>query len=590
MESEIAAVLTGDSEGCIVQGDCLDVMAGMPDGCVDTIITDPPYGLSFMGKAWDHGVPGVPFWEAALRVAKPGAFLLAFGGTRTYHRLACAIEDAGWQIRDCIMWLYGSGFPKSHNISKAIDKAAGAEREVIGIKPGHEEFAGRQTKGHIDFKDGTGGFDRPWMHDDKAREAYHQLTAPSTDEAKLFDGWGTALKPAWEPIIVAMKPCDGTYANNAQAHGVAGLNIDDSRIAANGENPSEDRRAAARRSGKGGVDLHSALKARAGEPPFKKDIARYCESKPSEALGRWPANVILDEIAGGLLDQQSGESVSRQGQPRASVAPGDGYGMTHTGAEYADTGGASRFFMCCDYSQYELLLCRATAIIEAWNYDLANTVDRTSALPSEHAASALSHAVTVASHGGKRLSDVQGLSTSVTPSELRRLCEHATIAILSIGDESLPASFRIDTAPSSDSLANSAGPNAPTATTMTTPSPTSSDGCAESAISITIASNTALGAAGLRPSRFNYCSKASRSDRGKGNHHPTVKPLKLMEYLCRLTATPTGGIVLDPFAGSGSTLVAAKRTGRQYIGIELNPEYAEIAQARIKAVSQPLFV
>src|SRR5438270_11694305 len=118
----------------LIHGDCLDVMPSLPQSSVDTVISDPPYGLSFMGKAWDHGVPGVPFWQAALRVAKPGAMLLAFGGTRTFHRLTCAIEDAGWEIRDCLMWLYGTGFPKSLDISKAIDKAAGAEREVIGTR------------------------------------------------------------------------------------------------------------------------------------------------------------------------------------------------------------------------------------------------------------------------------------------------------------------------------------------------------------------------------------------------------------------------------------------------------------------------
>ena len=132
LHPDIAAVLVGEAEGCVVCADCLQVMPTMAADSIDTIITDPPYGLKFMGKEWDHGVPGVPFWEAAFRVAKPGAFLLAFGGTRTFHRLTCAIEDAGWEIRDCIMWLYGSGFPKSLDISKAIDKAAGEEPIATG--------------------------------------------------------------------------------------------------------------------------------------------------------------------------------------------------------------------------------------------------------------------------------------------------------------------------------------------------------------------------------------------------------------------------------------------------------------------------
>ena len=128
----------------IYHGDCREVMPTLHAESVDSIVCDPPYGLSFMGKGWDHGVPGVEFWAEALRVAKPGAHLLAFGGTRTYHRLACAIEDAGWEIRDCVMWVYGSGFPKSLDVSKAIDKAAGAEREVVGFK---ENSFGRKPGG-----------------------------------------------------------------------------------------------------------------------------------------------------------------------------------------------------------------------------------------------------------------------------------------------------------------------------------------------------------------------------------------------------------------------------------------------------------
>jgi hypothetical protein len=178
-------------------GDCLDVMATMEDNSIDSVITDPPYGLEFMGKGWDHGVPGALYWQECLRVAKPGAALLAFGGTRTHHRLMCAIEDAGWEIRDCLMWLYGSGFPKSHDISKAIDKAAGAEREVVGeyCMPTDSD-AGNAGKPTIDRGNG-GNF--------TAGGNVH-ITAPATDAAALWHGWGTALKPAWEPIILAMKP------------------------------------------------------------------------------------------------------------------------------------------------------------------------------------------------------------------------------------------------------------------------------------------------------------------------------------------------------------------------------------------------
>ena len=194
-------------------GDCRDIMATMDASSVDAIVTDPPYGLAFMGKDWDHGVPGVEFWTEALRVAKPGAHLLAFGGTRTFHRLACAIEDAGWEIRDTIMWVYGSGFPKSHDVSKAIDKAAGAEREVVGQ---------RDTKTGSN-KETNWKCSSPRIMD---------VTAPATDAARQWSGWGTALKPAWEPIIVARKPLCGTVAENVLRHGTGGINIDGCRAGA----------------------------------------------------------------------------------------------------------------------------------------------------------------------------------------------------------------------------------------------------------------------------------------------------------------------------------------------------------------------
>lgn len=201
-------------------GDCREVLREYPDSHFDSIVTDPPYGLSFMGKGWDHGVPGEEFWLEALRVAKPGAYLLAFGGTRTYHRLTCAIENAGWEIRDCVMWVYGSGFPKSHDVSKAIDREAGAEREVVGTKPAGN---GPLKSGHVNSSGGG-------MSIGTERSPAIQVTAPSTDEAKQWQGWGTALKPAWEPIIVARKPLAGTVAATVMQYGTGALNIDGCRV------------------------------------------------------------------------------------------------------------------------------------------------------------------------------------------------------------------------------------------------------------------------------------------------------------------------------------------------------------------------
>ncbi len=314
------------------QGDCRGVMAGMEADSHDSIVTDPPYGLSFMGKGWDHGVPGIEFWGAALRVAKPGAHLLAFGGTRTHHRLMCAIEDAGWEIRDCLMWVYGSGFPKSLNVGKAIDKAAGAEREIIGGRKltGTARIIGGQgsaTSGKADLMYRT----------HKTRDTL-DITAPATDSAKFWDGWGTALKPAWEPIILARKPLDGTVANNAQRHGTGALNIDGCRIPTN-------------------EDLNGGGYDPAGSSNKDLSEASSYAIKPIRAefkqpAGRWPANLIhdgSDEVVG-LFPAQTGKSAGMQRTTSSSWLG------TRTKAEdksigFGDSGSAARFFYCAKASK-----------------------------------------------------------------------------------------------------------------------------------------------------------------------------------------------------------------------------------------------
>jgi DNA modification methylase len=376
----------------VIEGDCRDV--SFPPNYFDTLITDPPYGLEFMGKDWDRGIPGVPFWKKFLRWCKPGAFALVFGGTRTYHRLACAIEDAGWEIRDCMMWIYGSGFPKSLDISKAIDKAAGKKREVI-----------KQTKSggykRLMITNKEGGF-RP---DDYYPEGNKFTTKEAiTDLAQLWNGWGTALKPAWEPIIVAMKPLDGTFAHNAEKYGVAGLWIDGGRINYQSE---QDKKL-----------------GQSARPSLTKDtmfpIGGFDRSERSNIQGRWPANLILDDQAGAMLDEQSK--------------------------------GASRFFYCAKASKKERNV---------------------------------------------------GLD-----------CE-----------------------------------------------PQITDDGREKKID-----NPYLRGKTLRQ-----------------NNHPTVKPLSVMKYLCKLTKTPAGGHVLDPFGGSGTTALACMNTGRDCTIIEKEPEYCEIIRGRISA-------
>jgi site-specific DNA-methyltransferase (adenine-specific) len=209
-------------------GDCLDILRDMPDASVDAIVTDPPYGLSFMGKRWDYDVPSVAVWSECLRVLKPGGHLLSFGGSRTYHRMAVNVEDAGFEIRDQVMWVYGSGFPKSHNISKAIDKMAGAEREKIRV-PASEV---RNAKASGGGRDGVKGATRPWI-EEAMRKGYHEKAGdkPATPAAQQWDGWGSALKPAHEPIVLARKPLgEKTLAANVLEHGTGAINIDGCRV------------------------------------------------------------------------------------------------------------------------------------------------------------------------------------------------------------------------------------------------------------------------------------------------------------------------------------------------------------------------
>ncbi|MBP8288813.1 MAG: site-specific DNA-methyltransferase [Chromatiaceae bacterium] len=257
----------------LLQGDCLAVMPTLAADSLDAIVTDPPYGLSFMGKDWDHGIPGPAFWVEALRVAKPGAHLLAFGGSRTFHRLVCAIEDAGWEVRDVLMWVYGSGFPKSLDVSKALDKRERAEREVIGK---NESYLRRQPNG--------------WQQQNRValgarlNIGSHDVTAPATAAARQWAGWGTALKPAYEPILLARKPLAGTVAANVLAHGTGALNIDGCRVES-GPSPADDRR-----TGK-----PTCQPGRYGATITDRTTPeRWAEPRPGEQLGRFPANLIHD--------------------------------------------------------------------------------------------------------------------------------------------------------------------------------------------------------------------------------------------------------------------------------------------------------
>jgi len=362
-------------------------MKELDDNSVDAIVTDPPYGLSFMGKKWDYDVPSVEIWKECLRVLKPGGYLLSFAGTRTQHRMTVNIEDAGFEIRDMIAWVYGSGFPKSHNIGKAVDKLQGNERDVIGT-----------DKARISTKNSHEGYKRPSHNIDR-----FDVTKGNSP----YEGWGTALKPALEPITVARKPFKGTVANNVLKWGTGGINIDGCRVG------TDDKIA---------DTTNQNIKNNAYKSDnSKRERDTIYKQNPQ---GRFPANLIHDgseEVVGLFPDTKSGNLNSGHKRGDGTGNSFMGGGGTIKGNYGGDSGSASRFF---------------------------------------------------------------------------------------------------------------------------------------------------------------YCAKASKSERNEGNNHPTVKPIKLMQYLVRLV-TPKDGTVLDPFMGSGTTGVACKQLNRNFIGIELNEEYIVIAEKRI---------
>lgn len=302
----------------IVHGDVLATLRQLPSNEFDALLCDPPYGFRFMGKAWDYDVPSVDVWREALRVLKPGAPLVSFGGSRTYHRITVGIEDAGFEVRDVLAWLYGKGFPKSQNIGLAIDKAAGATREIVGSRTltGNAAMSTKEKGGTFGVQVGSVG----------SKEV--PVTAPATELAQQWHGYGTALKPAWEPIILARKPLEGTMAQNIGAFGVGGLAIDACRI-----------------EGEGNVKWST--------PPG--GIWRTDSDAKGELVaggGRWPANLILDEHAGAEID--ASVAPTKSVPYRANEATGAVLPMQKRSAGgYADEGGPSRFFYCAKVSTKE---------------------------------------------------------------------------------------------------------------------------------------------------------------------------------------------------------------------------------------------
>lgn len=544
----------------ILTGNSLDVLKTFDDNSVDSVCTDPPYGIAFMNKKWDYNVPSSELWLEVLRVLKPGGHALIACGTRTYHRMAVNVEDAGFEVRDIVSWIYGSGFPKSLDVSKATLK-------------------------YIQERNSRAG----------------QVEIPH-EVSKQWNGFGTALKPAHELWCLARKPLsESTVAKNVLTHGAGALNIDGCRV--EGLSDKELNWTPQRQKQK-----DDGLYGN-GKGFFPKEEQPMFNSK-----GRWPANVILDEEAGALLDEQSGITTSGVSKRKHESYAGDSItgflrGVSSMQNQHGGTGGASRFF----FRVPSLNLYSAKDMYSAWKIKHVNTANESLNLSNLHVDSVLKHALTEVLPEARVLSVSTIPSMTVKESELENVCE-SVIELMTCLEKNAWHELLQGKLTQSKCLVQIVETNALTDTTTITISHWRLDGCADVAILLTIATNLAPGEKDLA-SRFRYCAKASKSERNAGladlpfikpteitgrkegsagqnhpragiqtgdrqNSHPTVKPVKLMEYLCKLI-TPPGGIVLDPFAGSGSTGVAAKNLGFQFIGIELNPEYAEIARKRI---------
>jgi DNA modification methylase len=318
----------------IYEGDNLDHLKTLPDNSVDSVVTDPPYGLQYMASEWDGSVPAMEVWREVIRVLKPGGFLLSFGGTRTYHRMVVAVEDAGFEIRDQISWLYGQGMPKSRNISKDLDRIQGAKREVVGrIKDSGYARAFAELGGQT-----------------RNISEYDVLdNCPITADATKFDGYGTGLKPAQEPIVVAQKPFAKKHATakNILLHGVGALNIDACRIT--GPNPSVGRRDASRRSG--------SHPGRPGEQGHnltnRSSFVTYVEDRAGEALGRFPANVIHDGSPEVVASFPRTKSVRGNANTKKNCTGGRGERRSAPSLNGADEGSTARYFFCAKPSAKE---------------------------------------------------------------------------------------------------------------------------------------------------------------------------------------------------------------------------------------------
>lgn len=520
----------------LTYGDCLSVLREMEPNSVDAIVTDPPYGLRFMAKHWDYDVPTVELWREVLRVLKPGGHALIACGTRTQHRMAVNIEDAGFEIRDVITWLYGSGFPKSLDVSKAIDKAAGASREVVGPNPN-----GRPNMVRVSASVLQPRVDAP-------------ITAPSTEAAKQWAGWGTALKPACEFWTLARKPLIGTVAQNVLKHGVGGINVDGCRVEVADDEPNKRRDTGGYASGDSKATVPNA--------PYNSTRAATLTQ------GRFPANLILDEEAAALLDEQvgflHGAGNKKLRQPGEGEKSNSIFGI-EAGAPtclYDRGGSASRFFYVAKASKSERNAGLDGVEQIAFNESECSEENTVAVQLLQKATSDAMVSWSIAECGKRIMARFPRGTMSTIETKTKLITASKTLSYL--------ASLLTSGSTQDVSCAAMSGGNH-----------------AENAVLLNLwlesftegKTALALGAARVASQTLQKINESAEPDAFK-NGHATVKPVKLMRYLCRLI-TPPGGLVLDPFAGSGSTGVAALKEGFRFQGIEREAEYIAIASARL---------
>ncbi len=448
-------------------GNNIEVLKQYPDNYFDSVVTDPPYGWSMMGKKWDYQVPSVDLWKEVFRVLKHGGHILVACGTRTQNRMVCNIEDAGFEIRDVISWIYGSGFPKSLNISKAIDNHFGAEREVIGTKTTNTGMQG----GNFANKSGSGEIN---------------ITSSATAEATKWEGWGTALKPACEFFTLARKPLsENTVAENVLKHGTGGINIDACRVGENRPPTNND-----------------PVKFKKWKEGDGNKRSESCVADEDVNKGRFPANLILSH---------------------------------HPDCEYLGT------------KKVKGSSCKPSDIGSGREGNFSNGIygDKISKVTISH-------------------TDEDGMESV----EEYNCHEDCPIRILD-GQSGISKSSGGSGVKSFGALGNTV--------------------YGKYKNSKPAANIGGLGDIG-GSSRFFYTAKSSKSERnyglpeGETNSHPTVKPLKLMEYLIKLI-TPPSGICLDPFMGSGSTGISAVLNGFDFVGIEIEDPSFKTSETRINFAS-----